>query len=377
VKLTSLDLQTFLTGTMLLAIFKELVGFESPENRIETNDGEPSTKVAVPIVPLMALAAFVSACYKRFWFPWSEKGEQLCLQMEHALDGEQDAWDIPITPMTDAPYGFEFSEMDVEWLRILLACLKQRCQIPNISDMQSARQELSHPADGMQMNDSHHPGSAARGDTDTLSGASASRRATSAAAASDASSDKHYSRPVLRQPTADDPSAWLSGPLMERDSASFHSLYGKIGAHYNIYQIDGGMTALRKFFSTCDVDPWNLVLFSTSGMHGTYNTIEDIEAGLQRYGDHPQFSTNESEWPEDWRGNELTVLIVHPRLVCMRFGVVTVTLADIEFLKGLRDTSYEANRRIGSPTFRQLVREVKGEIQSLYLPVRPPRPFDN
>ena len=122
----------------------------------------------------------------------------------------------------------------------------------------------------------------------------------------------------------------LKGPMFEQDSEIFRSIHKKGGAHYNIYSTrsDCAMGALKAFFPDAKADDLNFVLFSTSGVHGCYSTIEECEA-------------------DDM---SVTFLIVHPRLVCMRYGnVKPETPEDWEFLKRLRDSSWEAVQTIGAP----------------------------
>jgi hypothetical protein len=141
----------------------------------------------------------------------------------------------------------------------------------------------------------------------------------------------------------------LGGPGAEpARSENFKSVHRAEGAHYNIYEIDpeNGVAALREMFPLGEANTMNFVLFSTSGVHGSYVTIEEIEAGLEKYGSDPEFGDEE---PDDWLGNMLTVLIVQPRLVCMRYGNIAVKLADIPFLKQLRASSWAVVKLIGEP----------------------------
>lgn len=96
-----------------------------------------------------------------------------------------------------------------------------------------------------------------------------------------------------------------------------------------------GMTALRGMFPDAKANELNFVLFSTSGVHGTYNTIEEAEKFLKG---------------EDDEGcSEVTFLIVHPRLVAMRYGVCDpANQDDIDYLKQLRASSQEAVAGIGA-----------------------------
>lgn len=96
----------------------------------------------------------------------------------------------------------------------------------------------------------------------------------------------------------------------------------------------GGMQALRAMFPDGTADDLNVVLFSTSGVHGTYNTIEDAEAHIAR--------------PGESTFSEVTYLVLHPRLVSLRYGTCTPeTRDDIDFLKKLRATSHAVLADIG------------------------------
>jgi len=119
---------------------------------------------------------------------------------------------------------------------------------------------------------------------------------------------------------------WENLDPTKRDSAHY-SVMRKASAH-------SGMEALRAMFPEGEADDLNMVLFSTSGVHGTYNTIEEAEAHLQSPGDE-SFA-------------EVTFLVLHPRLVALRYGVCTPnTQADIEYLKRLRATSHAELAKVG------------------------------
>lgn len=117
-------------------------------------------------------------------------------------------------------------------------------------------------------------------------------------------------------------------------------------AHYNIFRGDHPTADdLREIFPGGEANEMNFVLFSTSGVHGTYVTIEEIEASLEKYG---ALTDDEMEAaPDDYCGNHLTFLIVHPRIVCLKYGRVKVELSDIPFLKQLRESSKKAISKIG------------------------------
>lgn len=142
---------------------------------------------------------------------------------------------------------------------------------------------------------------------------------------------------------------FVSGPMFEpAEDPDFKSVHGKRGGHYNNFYFQHGreMAVLRDWFPDGEANEMNVVLFSTSGVHGTYTTIEEIEAGLAKYGDEPEFG---EDWPDDYHGNELTILLIQPRICTVRHGNATVTLADIPFLKKLRETSHAALVKIGMP----------------------------
>lgn len=109
-------------------------------------------------------------------------------------------------------------------------------------------------------------------------------------------------------------------------------------AHYSIMAlenpVDGGMDALRGMFPDGKADELNAVLFSTSGVHGTYNTIEEAEDFLNG---------------RDLDGIPgVTFVVVHPRLVALRYGVCNPqSQNDIDFLKQLRASSHAELAKIG------------------------------
>lgn len=112
------------------------------------------------------------------------------------------------------------------------------------------------------------------------------------------------------------------------------------GGHYSkpVKALTGvGMEALRSMFPTGEANDMNFVLFSTSGVHGSYTTIEDHEA-------EPMFEYDDGEFQDE----EITFLIVQPRIVAMRYGkVIPRSPADYEFLKKLRQTSWDVVSEIG------------------------------
>lgn len=147
--------------------------------------------------------------------------------------------------------------------------------------------------------------------------------------------------------------AIFSGPMFEPTEDLFRkSVHGKSGGHYNIFELKDEATGLDLFKQSFpnpseDISEMNFVLFSTSGVHGSYVSIEEIEAGLAKYGDDPEFP-EDVDWPEGWEGNRLTILLVQPRIVGMTYGNVKVKLEDIPYLKALREASWKAVQEIGA-----------------------------
>lgn len=135
----------------------------------------------------------------------------------------------------------------------------------------------------------------------------------------------------------------VNGQMVETaQNGPWRSIHGKDGAHYNHYQCrtKDGMTALREFFED-GADFMNFVLFSTSGVHGTYNTIEAAERWLA--GDRP----SDPEAGDYYQ--VVTFLIVQPRICCLRYGNCRPETADdIAFLKQLREASLRAVQKLGT-----------------------------
>ena len=141
----------------------------------------------------------------------------------------------------------------------------------------------------------------------------------------------------------------LSGPMFEPSKDDlFKSNFNKEGAHYNIFRITGGMESLKSIFPDGEANDLNFVLFSTSGVHGQYTTVDEVEESIKKYGYERPITGEDDDYPEDYHFPEITVLIVHPRIVCLRYGNVQVTCQeDLDFLKKLRASSHKAVSGIG------------------------------
>jgi hypothetical protein len=104
------------------------------------------------------------------------------------------------------------------------------------------------------------------------------------------------------------------------------------GLNWKVMRVEceAAMELLRSIFPDATADERNFVLFSTSGIHGSYLTIEDIE-----------IEGTDSD-------HQLTFLIVRPRIVALQYGnCVAGNPEDIAFLKQLRSSSWDAVSRIG------------------------------
>ena len=109
------------------------------------------------------------------------------------------------------------------------------------------------------------------------------------------------------------------------------------GLHYSIFKKNeniNGIDALKSIFEDGECNDLNFVLFSTSGVHGSYNTIEDAEVHIK----NPSVDTT----------NQVTFLVIQPRLVAMRYGnCYPENQNDIDFLKKLRESSNKCISLIG------------------------------
>lgn len=103
--------------------------------------------------------------------------------------------------------------------------------------------------------------------------------------------------------------------------------------HYKCIPLDG-MDHVRKLFPNGNADSLNWLFLSTSGVNGTFNTLDYIER----------------HWSDD--SNYVTALVLFPRLCVMYYGEIAITESDIPYLRNLVDStianvieSQEGNRR--------------------------------
>jgi hypothetical protein len=130
----------------------------------------------------------------------------------------------------------------------------------------------------------------------------------------------------------------LSGPGFQPADMGWRRS-SKEGGHYNIYSAshdpDAAIVGLREWFDSDDkINSLNFLLFSTSGVHGCYTTIEEIERSMKRYPDGPPEG---DDCPEDYCTPEITFLIVQPRIVGMTYGNATIRdMDDVRWVKRMR-----------------------------------------
>ena len=112
--------------------------------------------------------------------------------------------------------------------------------------------------------------------------------------------------------------------------------------HYSIHNSIRSFEDLKSIFPEPEANEMNFVLFSTSGVHGSYQTIEEAHEEYTKFLNDPAYDTDDGN-------NEVTVLVVHPRLVCMKYGNILVTDENVEYLKALRQSSWAVVQKIGAP----------------------------
>lgn len=87
---------------------------------------------------------------------------------------------------------------------------------------------------------------------------------------------------------------------------------------------------LKDLFPSGEADGLNWCIFSTSGVHGSYFTLDEIEYSLRE---------NLDEYSVHYCRPRLTVLVIKPRMVSLGWGEIEVALEDVPFLRTLGETS--------------------------------------
>jgi hypothetical protein len=103
-----------------------------------------------------------------------------------------------------------------------------------------------------------------------------------------------------------------------------------IWPHYKTIDSIKSIADLRELFPDGKADELNWCFLSTSGVHRSYHTLDDMHIPDE---DDGTFFRN------------VTVLVVHPRLVVLKYGHITVeTDEDEKWLRGLVRSSVDAVR---------------------------------
>lgn len=76
-----------------------------------------------------------------------------------------------------------------------------------------------------------------------------------------------------------------------------------------------------------NVDKFNWCLVGLAGLHGTYMTLNDIEAVFE--GTHPKVK------PTADGKAYVSILVMHPRLTTFKYGEIPITAQDIPYLRTL------------------------------------------
>lgn len=105
--------------------------------------------------------------------------------------------------------------------------------------------------------------------------------------------------------------------------------------HYSVASIKT-MAEVRTFFPDGEASELNWLFCATSGVHGTYLTIDECEREIR---DPAAYELENNEPPSS--PTTITVLIVQPRIVHMRYGEVSVTLDDLAWLRRVVTSSVE------------------------------------
>lgn len=111
---------------------------------------------------------------------------------------------------------------------------------------------------------------------------------------------------------------------------------------YEISRITS-INQLKSIFPAGLADPRNWCVFSTSGVHGSYTKLDEIENSIRN-------NLNESH--PDYCPPELTCLVIKPRTVVMQYGEIEIKIDDIPFLRSLVRSSLQMIAKSQEGNFR-------------------------
>lgn len=100
-----------------------------------------------------------------------------------------------------------------------------------------------------------------------------------------------------------------------------------MSGHYQVFHTIKTINDIKNVFPEGEVDELNWCVFSTSGVHGTYATLDEIEQEIADGEDTI---------------SDLTVLVIMPRMVKMLYGNIQVNEEDIPYLRKLANSSIES-----------------------------------
>lgn len=146
----------------------------------------------------------------------------------------------------------------------------------------------------------------------------------------------------------------LSGHMeLRKRCGPFESICDRDGGHYSIYAVaSDGLTRELEIgwfydnWPTGEADKDNLFFFSTSGVHGTYTSLEEVEFALRNPEIYAQW------YGEEWDGRPpaVTFSVYQPRTITVWYGNVRVnTLDDIAYLKKLRASTASVIADMANP----------------------------
>ena len=101
--------------------------------------------------------------------------------------------------------------------------------------------------------------------------------------------------------------------------------------HYKVIALNS-MAELRRIFPKGKANEDNWLVCSTSGVHGTYTTLDEIEHHVPDPDDE-----------DDYQPTDVTVLVIQPNLCNLYYGeMYAVSPEDITFLRGVVASSINA-----------------------------------
>lgn len=102
--------------------------------------------------------------------------------------------------------------------------------------------------------------------------------------------------------------------------------------HYEVEELRT-MRDVKESFPLNRADHLNWLFCGSSGIHGTYRTLDEIEEIIR--GDNPETSALDNG------KYYATVLVVHPRLCVLKYGEIQVGLPDVALLRRLVATTID------------------------------------